>query len=84
MHKHPLFHNKELLHLSFARDSNQDAIRISKTDKDVARHFYKVYPLSRLTENKNYTLQLNFNGTLIHEDSVGMYRSPYTENNKTQ
>ena len=58
--------------------------KVNRTEEDVPRHFYKIYPEKPLTKTRNYTLQMNFNGTLIHKDYRGFYRSSYIENNKTQ
>ena len=58
--------------------------KINTTEEDVPRQFYKIYPDNKLMKNQSYTLKLSFNGTLIHDDWMGFYRSSYVENNQTK
>ena len=55
-------------------------MKVNYTEEDVPRQFYKIYPEQKLIKNQNYTLHMRFNGTSIHDDLLGFYRSKYMEN----
>ena len=59
-------------------------MKVKCTEEDVPRQFYKIYPEKKLKKNQNYYLYMSFNGTTIHKDLFGFYRSNYNENGTEQ
>ncbi len=58
--------------------------KIERTEEDKSRHFFKIYVLNELSAGQKYYIFMAFEGTHIHNDLLGYYRSSYVESGQTK
>ncbi len=53
--------------------------KIERTEEDKSRHFFKIYVENDLSPGQIYYITMTFEGTHMHTDWSGYYRSSYEE-----
>ncbi|CAH1779550.1 unnamed protein product [Owenia fusiformis] len=85
--------NVIVLHINFItiheetvkiHDAMGNELKLASWEEDKSRHFLKLHMAEDLNVSSEYVVKMSYNGTLIHPDWRGFYRSSYVKDNQTK